>query len=189
MLRICEGSESAVWQLIEKYSSNIVRAVRRRMPDDLRRKVDSTDIAQSVWKSLLRKDHGLDAIATSEQFVALISEMARRKTVENERFHKRTQARDMNREVQLHSKSSDDVAVGGRAASCGLPDRSIPTPSSMAELQESWERCLDASGERARAIVQLRLQQVPDEQIAARLQISVSTVRRIVHNMVESLAS
>jgi DNA-directed RNA polymerase specialized sigma24 family protein len=95
----------------------------------------------------------------------------------------------MNREVQLHSKSSDDVAVGGRAASCGLPDRSIPTPSSMAELQESWERCLDASGERARAIVQLRLQQVPDEQIAARLQISVSTVRRIVHNMVESLAS
>ncbi|MEM9656758.1 MAG: sigma-70 family RNA polymerase sigma factor [Planctomycetota bacterium] len=190
MIRIAQGSDSAVWELVDRYSANIVRAVRRRLSDDLRRKVDSVDIVQSVWKSLLRKDAGMDRISTADEFVAFIVEVARRKTAETERFYKRTLARDTKREVAYNEWTAS--APGAKEKlheSPAPPDARTDTPSTIVEAKENWELCLQASGDRARQIVELRLQQVSDDEIAKRLKISPSTVRRTVSSLLKTLGA
>src|SRR5690348_8316026 len=96
--RIAAGSDEAVWDLIDRYGKNILRAVRGHLSPELRAKVDSVDICQSVWKSLLRKGEGFDHIRTAEEFVAYVAGMARKKALETNRAFKHYQCRRVTRE-------------------------------------------------------------------------------------------
>ena len=188
MIRIAAGSQDAVWEAIEKYSTNIQRAVRRTLSDDLRRKFDSVDIVQSVWKSLLLKDQPLAGLQSPNDFVAYVCRMAQNKVKEANTHYRRVKRRDMRREVPLERPVS---GADGQTAGAGEPrrDPTADAPDAIAQMREKWRDSVAKCGPRTAEIIDLRLQCVPDEMIATQLGISPATVRRDVQRLMETFVA
>lgn len=174
--RISEGSEDAVWEVLERYSTNILRVVRRHLPNELRPKIDSIDIVQSVWKSLLRKGDGFDHISSAEHFVGYIAACARNKVLETHRNYTQHACADIRREVPLTSDQRDNDGALTRVRD--LPDRRADNPGDNATAREKWELAVQRAGERGQRVVQLRLQGMTLDEIAEETGMTKITVRR-----------
>lgn len=185
--RIGEGSDEAVWELLNRYSANILRVVRRHLPAELRPKVDSVDIVQSVWKSLLRKGEGFDHIASAEQFIGYIAGVARYKVFETHRHFTKYAQFDIRREgpLQLAGNRSDDA--GDAIPDCIDPKSEDPADAMHA--RESWEVAMQKAGERGQHLVQLRLQGMTYAEIAEETGLSAITVRRTLASVLTSLTA
>src|SRR5688572_6815628 len=70
------GSQEAAWDLVERYSDEIRRVVRRRLPQDLQAKFDSDDYVQATWLSVFRHRSRLVAYDQPHQFFALVATVA-----------------------------------------------------------------------------------------------------------------
>ncbi len=186
--QIAGGSEAAVWELLERYSKNILRVVRRHLPAEIRGKVDSTDMVQSVWKSLLRHPSRMTEIADPERFVAYLAGMARLKVLETHRHFTQLQAFNVRREVRIDLESRTH-RPGEPAGGDPMADRRSRTPSSIASAREKWSIAVSREGIRGGEILQLRLQGLTHREIANRLALSESTVRRTLHSMLQSLTT
>jgi RNA polymerase sigma factor (sigma-70 family) len=178
------GSEAAVWELLDRYSKNILRVVRRHLPAEIRNKVDSVDIVQSVWKSFLLKDRDLEQAISAERFVAYLAGMARLKVLETHRHFTRREAFDIRREVPLVRQLGGDP----NKEDCFI-DRRCDAPSAVVRAQDNWERAMEKAGDRGQQVVQLKLQGLTLDEIAEQLQLSKSTVRRILDSMLQSLTA
>ena len=185
MQRVAGGSEAAVWQLLDRYSKNILRTVRRHLPTEIRSKVDSVDIVQSVWKSLLRKGPRLDDLATADQLIAYVASMARLKVYETHRHYTKQAKTDVRREVRQAGVVPPETPRTGEAPD--PIDRRASTPSAIVQAQENWECAVKRLGTRAEQVVELRLQGATLDEIAEQLTLSKSTVRRVLASMLNSL--
>lgn len=183
-----QGSEEAVWLLLERYSKNILRVVRRHLPTEIRSKVDSTDIVQSVWKSLIRTGANLDSSATPEQFIAYLAGIARFKVYETHRHYTTMKAYDVKRERSFNSLTSPRDGASTRQQDLDPQDRRAQEPLDIVSTREMWRRAIELSGDRGRRIVELRLQGLTLAEVADRLQISLSTVRRSLDELFTSVA-
>jgi len=187
--RIAGGSDSAVWELLDRYSKNILRMVRRRLPSEIRHKVDSIDIVQSVWKSLLRKGSHLNHAGTAEDFVAYLAGMAKLKVFETHRHFTQCEAFNVRREVPLNPPTA--LGDGGcfDVDSDRRVDRKCDAPSAVVRARENWEQAVEKAGARGQQVVQLKLQGLTLDEIAVRLKLSKSTVRRILDSVLHSLTT
>jgi RNA polymerase sigma factor (sigma-70 family) len=183
MNAVTGGSQEAVWELLDRYSTNILRVVRRHLPDQIRTKVDSVDIVQSVWESLLKHPPEL---VSGEAFMAYLAAMARNKTLETYRHYTQSQARNVSRELPLASASNADT-TRKNSESASLATGPQSSPVAIACARETWSRAVMKHGERAEQVVELRLQGMSLDEIAKHLQVSKSTVRRELQYMLESL--
>jgi RNA polymerase sigma factor (sigma-70 family) len=185
MRRVAGGSEAAVWELLDRYSKNILRTVRRHLPTEIRSKVDSVDIVQSVWKSLLKKGPRLDELATADQLFAYVASMARLKVYETHRHFTKQAKADVRREVR---QTGAIHAEGPRPGETREPvDRRANTPSAIIQAQENWECAAKRLGTRVEQVVELRLQGATLDEIAEQMTLSKSTVRRLLTSMLNSL--
>src|SRR5580704_3948714 len=75
--RVFTGCPGAAEQLQQEYGAHIIRAVRRRLPRQLRPKFDSIDFVQDVWVSFYRAP-GRD-FRDSEHLIAFLSRVAQNK--------------------------------------------------------------------------------------------------------------
>src|SRR5690606_14561829 len=80
------GSQTAISELVAKFTPTIFRAIRRAMVRSSRRSVDSEDIAQSVWRTFFTERQNL-TIDTSAQLHALLKRNATYKTNDLGRRH------------------------------------------------------------------------------------------------------
>ena len=177
-----EGSDEAVWTLLQRYSKNILRVVRRHLPAEIRAKVDSTDIVQSVWKSLLRNETRFDSDCSPDQLIAYLAGMARLKVYETHR-HFTTMKGDVHREQSLSSHAE------GSTEQVEVRDRRTSQPDVIASARDNWTHAIDASGERGRMIVDMRLRGLTLSEISAEMNVSLSTVRRVLDALLQSLST
>ncbi len=187
--QLAEGSGEALAKLMELYSGNILRAVRRSLPQAIRPKVDSIDIFQSVWISVLAKPGRLTELDTPQRMVAYLTSMARLKVLEKYRHFTRSQACDVAREQRM----SDHVEMTGlthhpRPARDVMLDAKHPPASALAEAHEVWKKLLSACDQRDQHVVQLRLSGMSQAEIAEQLQVSTRTVRRSLHRLLHTLS-
>lgn len=184
-----KGSDTAVWELVEQYHKNILRVVRRHLPTEIRSKIDSTDIVQSVWKSFLRNRSTLEHAHSVENFVSYLATMARLKVYETHRHYTQTKAYDIHREDRSNSRAnlSDEEADIDYAKR--LVDRRCDTPSEIIAAQENWHIALERAGDRGHEIIRLRLQGLTLDEVATRLNTSTSTVRRVLDSVLKSLTA
>lgn len=180
---VAAGSQDASWEIIDRYSANILRAVKQRLPAQLSSKVDATDIVQSVWKSLLRRDDVLPHVESPQEFVAYVVRMATYKVLEANRHWHRERC-SIKREQPLAPDSEGDRLARGLGANAS-PRHGSDDPVDIADVRSRWQRSITACGGDISEIINLRLQSVPDEEIASRLGISPSTVRRRVQKLLE----
>ena len=66
------GSEEAAWQLTERYSPHILRVVRWSLPSIIRPKLDSQDLLQSVWATLLLEPEKLRKFEDPKRFMGYL---------------------------------------------------------------------------------------------------------------------
>jgi RNA polymerase sigma factor (sigma-70 family) len=185
MAEVAAGSEEAVMELAETYTPHILRSVRRCMSPKIRPKLDSQDVAQTLWASLLLRRSELLRLKTREQLIAYLVRASRNKVAEKA-VKLRTQKRDIDREEPLGLAGSP---IGNRRVSQGNePCSREPTPSTHASLRERWRKAISTASERDRRIVELVLQRRTYDEIGQILAIHEQTARRAVEKLVQELA-
>ena len=171
--RVRSGNEEAAKELVDTYGASLQRAVRRTLNRRLRRQFDSLDFVQLAWSSVFRVRDGLDRFETPEQLTAFLVKLARNKVCEETRRRLMTEKYNVNRELPLSAlKTEEEPTVAGEGE-----------PMEMAMAREQLEHLVKDKWPRHRRIVELRLEGLGNGEIAERLQIAPSTVRRVLDRL------
>ncbi len=119
------GDEDAAAALYRRYAARLCALAREQLGADLRRRLDSEDIVQSVFRSFFRRSRDGELVVTrSEALWGLLVKIARNKIRGKAAYH-RAQQRDVAREVPL-----DDAELSVDLIAAG------PTPLEAATLAE-----------------------------------------------------
>lgn len=189
MSEVASGSEDAVWKLAETYTPYILRAVRESLSPQMRRRLDSQDLAQTLWASVLLRRDELTRLKTPAELIAFLARAAKNRTIDARRYHLGTQKCNMDRELSLEPFTSDDEE---RPVARPIENRALysrePSPSQYASIREQWGQVMDRASERDRRIMQMRLQGVTFDTIRDRLHIDERTARRAIEHLVSQFS-
>lgn len=175
MSRVRGGSQDAAWELLDQYSDLVLRVVRKRLPQELRRAFDSQDFVQVAWGTIFRHRTRLCRFETPADFIAFLAAVAANKVRAEVRRRLYHQRHNMN-----HERSLDQAADCVLAAS--------PTPSQVAMAREQWFRILDNQPAHYQEIVRLRYLGHRSREIASRVGLDEGTVRRVLRNLFKNAA-
>ncbi len=169
--RIREGSQEAAWELVEQFSPYILRIVRRRLPERLRKKFDSQDFVQAVWASVFTNRSQLTRFHRSEEFVAFVAAVASNKVGMEIRRRFLRQKYNVNLERSLDKITTDQ---GNEFES------RQPRPSQVAVARERWFQMLADQPDHYRQFIEMRYTGATFKEIADELGYQESTVRRAI---------
>lgn len=176
--QIREGSQDAAWELVERFSPYIVRAVRRAMNHNMRSKFSSLDFVQMVWASVFAKSNILMKAKSQEELVRILTATARYKTIDEVRRRTGGGKYSVEHEARLGGSTNDaELTLDDIAAS------KEPRPSEIAVAREQWEQMLEGQPCHYRRIATLRLQGETYKRIAQELDISQRTVQRVLERL------
>lgn len=174
MQQLREGSEEAAWQLVERHGDAIRRAVRRALDRRLRPKFDSLDFVQIVWNSFFRTRDQTDRFTRPEELVAFLVRVTQNKVGMEIRRRLKTEKYDIRREFSLEDLRDDERLE--------LAQRQTP-PIESAIAHEHMDRLVQDQPERDQEIVRLKYEGHSCTEIAHRLKIAESTVRRVLKRL------
>ena len=171
--RICDGSDDAVWEFIDKFGPHVQRAIRQRLHQQMRSKFDSVDFVQMVWASFFTHPKRMASFRDPTQLVKYLVGMAKNKVHQESRRRLEYQAYDLKRERNLEQKNGDDSQ---RLAS-------NQTPSQMAIARERYDDLMREQTERNRQIVKMRISGKTYLEISESLGINERTARQVITEM------
>jgi len=178
--QVAEGSDEAALQLVETYTPFIIRSVRLALSPKLRPKLDSHDIAQALWASLLLGDVDLSRIKTPEALIAFLARAAKNKVASQARRHG-AQKRNIDAEVSQDSRMRENRATD---SSVSALDRD-PTPSKLIAVRERWNHLLAKASERDQRIVEMRIDRKSFDEISLEVNVSQMTARRVIDRIID----
>jgi RNA polymerase sigma-70 factor (ECF subfamily) len=174
--RFQTGDHTALAELYAEYGKVVRDAVRRRLPDQLRKEYDSLDFAQDVWASFCQLPPGKHRFDTPEDLGGFLVRVARNKVIDVCRRRLGTQGYDVTREQPLaRAADGTDTPIAD--------DR--PTPSQWLIAAERWAAITAALPPQHVAVVERLREGFTQQEIAAMTGISDRTVRRIVDRVRE----
>jgi RNA polymerase sigma-70 factor (ECF subfamily) len=173
MRRLREGSESAAWELVERYGNSVQRVIRRSLNEQMRSKFDSIDFVQAVWFSLFRDREKFVGFQSSSQLTAYLMGMAKNKLAHEHRRRLQTQKHDLRREQQVDEQFQITEQ----------PSSNIPRPSQVAQVRELWHLLLANQSEQNQQIAKLRMTGMTFEEIGTQLGINERTARRVIERL------
>jgi RNA polymerase sigma-70 factor (ECF subfamily) len=175
---VLDGSEQAIQELQERYGAHIIRAVRKRLPRQLRSKFDSLDFVQDVWVSFFRT--GEIDFQNPEHLIAFLTRMARNKVIDEARA-RLAKRNDVGREERLDSceKRHETLRLYARDS----------TPSQAAMGRELWDLMLQDQPPVYREVLTLLRDGCKQDEVARRMNLSRRTVQRILYRALERTRS
>ncbi|MGC3969952.1 MAG: sigma-70 family RNA polymerase sigma factor [Pirellulales bacterium] len=176
--RLSSGDAGAAEELLQQFGPVVMRAVRLRLSERLRRDFDSVDLVQAVWASFFVHRDRLGGFNDPNGLCAYLARMAERKVLMAARHENRLK-RGGERRRQLDSTIAESSKMAGRE------DR----PSEIAIAAETWERLISKLSLRDQRILYLRNQGYTRVDIAKELSVAESTVRRVLDDLKKSLES
>jgi RNA polymerase sigma factor (sigma-70 family) len=176
--QVREGSHEAARILEERYGAHILRIVRRKLQKSARTRFDSIDIVQNVWASVFTKPYNLPDVETPEDLATWLGTLASNKATDEGR-QLQTQKRDISREIRI----DEHAAIAGPH-----PISRDPTPSAVAVYHEQLERLVVKQPPKVRRIVELKMQGLTYDEIAAALGLDERTARRVIKRLEEQTA-
>jgi len=156
----------------DQYGPLLERIAAKHMNERLKMRVGPEDVVQSACRTFFRRAKlGQLKLDDSESLWRLLCAITITKVREQARFHSRGK-RSVEREV--HAAGTDDSTHGQfHIAASG------PAPEDEVIFADQFAFILGTLDEEERAIVDLKLQELTQDQIADRLGISERTVRRV----------
>lgn len=173
---VSSGDEKAAESFLQQFGPLVLRTVRLRLSEKLRRDLESVDVVQAVWQSFFGNRDRFDGFQDPKAFCAYLVRMAERKVLMAARRENRLK-RGGNRRQQLDSIVANSSKMAGRES----------TPSQLAVAAETWERLLGELSARDQQILYLRNLGFSRIEIAEKLAIADSTVRRVLDRLKSTL--
>ncbi|MBM4069958.1 MAG: hypothetical protein FJ271_13550 [Planctomycetes bacterium] len=174
MEKVLGHSDAASKELLDRYQSTLLRAIRRRLNRKIRSKFDSLDFAQDVWASFFADLPQEKSFARPEDLVAYLSALAENKVIEAVRQRLLLQKYNVTRE-----RSLDDSREVDKEQLIG-PQRS---PQDAVAGDEEWQEFLRKQPLVYRRIYSLLRDGTETKKIANELAISERTVLRVVNRL------
>ncbi len=167
------GDAHEVQRFCTQYGELLCRFADQRLPHRLRRRIGPEDVVQSVYRTFLRRARGGEFhLDDSAGLWRLLCAITLTKVREQERFHLRWK-RGLDQEVPLGQTSG--AGVGMHA-----PLAPGPSPAEAAEFADQFHQLIAGLADEERQIVDLKLQEFTNKEVAQRLSCSERTVRRLL---------
>ncbi len=166
-------SDAAAATLVERYQDFLLAVVRSYMGEPLRRRFDSIDFTQDVWGSFFRCYPTMDGLNDPDNLEALLRTIARNKVIDGTRRNVKTKA-----EKDIRERSLPTENKGGEP-----PADVAGTASQVAQANETRALMFDRVKNQPphyRRVIELRLDGLTIEEIAAAVEKNEKTVRRII---------
>jgi RNA polymerase sigma-70 factor (ECF subfamily) len=154
------------------------------LPAAVRQKLDSQDIAQTLWASILLGHTDLAKLESSDQLIAFLCRAAKNKVIDKTR-RLNTKKFAVSREKSLN-QSASKANAGSYAA--GLWSNGS-TPIEHVSVREQWQHILSCASERDRQIIEMRIKGCSFGDISQEVQVGEMTARRVVERVVEQLSA
>ncbi|HVS38150.1 MAG TPA: sigma-70 family RNA polymerase sigma factor [Gemmataceae bacterium] len=168
------GDDRIAGEFWEQYGEPLQRFADKRLAASVRRRIGPEDVVQSACRTFLRRAKGGEFhMPDAEALWRLLCAITLSKVREQTRFHLR-QKRGLDREQPLAVPAGESSAAGFETAD------PRPTPADAAEFADWFEKALAGLDEEEQQVVDLKLQELTNEEVADRLGSSERTVRRIV---------
>jgi RNA polymerase sigma-70 factor (ECF subfamily) len=170
------GDKDASREVCALYGESLERIAARRLPGALRARVGPEDVVQSVCRTFFRRARGGEfQLADTEALWRLLCAITLTKVRAQARHHLR-QKRGLDRETDAADEGAAVAAPG-------------PTPAQAAEFADQFQHLLSGLDAEAQAVVDLKLQDFTQAEIADRLGCSERTVRRVLKRLQDHLAA
>jgi RNA polymerase sigma factor (sigma-70 family) len=169
-----EGNGKIVQEFCEQYGGLLHKLAEKHLPGALRRRVGPEDVVQSACRTFLRRAQGGEfQIEDSEGLWRLLCAITLTKVREQARFHLR-QKRGLDKEIPMALPKGDSSAVGFAPADSGA------SPAEAAEFADQFQQLIGSLDDEERQVIDLKLQECTNEEVAERMGCSERTVRRIL---------
>lgn len=166
------GDSRAAAELHDRYLQRLIRLAQSRLSPQLRRRVAAEDVVQSAFRSFfVRAREGQFELQRSGDLWRLLA------AITIKRVH---------RQLERHTAARRDVQLELHPNNLDLPVEAMahePSADIVAAIVEQVENVMQATDERTRRALQLRLQGYAIDEIAANLERSQRTVRRLLNNV------
>ena len=181
IVRAKAGDEVAVEDLLHRFENEVRMVVRGRLPRALRSQFDSMDFVQAVWTSVLTKDGpDLSRFDSSRRLMGYLAGVARNKVIEEHRRRTQTHKYNLKREEPLYVRRGNREIPREVAAS-------DPSPSQDAQAHDRLAQLLQGRSTQERQVVELRRRGLTFAEIAEKLGVHESAVRRIIDGIRQGL--
>ena len=181
------GDSSAMDALYRRYIERVHSIVRARLGRELRSKLDSWDVVQTVLLESLRDLHQFEYKAEGD-FLNWLSRIVENRIRDKIDFF-RAAKRDLSREQPLDVAGADSTSGGEGLA---LADRHAATPSQNVRAREEMEmleRALDSlSPEHREVVILAKYEGLSYQEIAERLGKTSAAVRMLLARALASLS-
>ncbi|MBY0514159.1 MAG: sigma-70 family RNA polymerase sigma factor [Gemmataceae bacterium] len=176
-----DGDPSAVRAFCDRYGDALRRIADLRLPANRRRRVGADDVVQSACCTFLRRVRaGEFHLPDSAALWQLMCAITLTKLREQARFHLR-QKRGLAREEDVNAPP-DASGPGSDAAGRD------PGPAEAVEFADHLQQLISSLDPEEQAVVNLKLQDCTNEQVADQLGVSERTVRRVLKRVQARLA-
>ncbi len=172
--------ETVTFEFCERYGTALERLAGRHLVTGLRQRLDPEDVVQSVYRTFFRRaSDGQFQLSDRSDLWRLLCVITLTKVRAQARRQLR-QKRNINKEVRL------DPSSGGKEGP-GDPAGAGPSPDESAEFADQFDQVMASFTDEERRIVEFKLQERTNDEVAALVGCSERTVRRILKSMQERL--
>ncbi len=164
------GDEAVIAEFYDDFGPALERLADRHIAEALRRRFGAESVVQSACRTFLRRAGAQEfALADTRDLWNLLCAITLNKVHDQVRFHMRRRRR-ADRDVEIHSEGRVATKMASGA----------PGPDDALVFAEELQRFLDGLTEEDRRVVDLKLQERSNSEIAAELGCCERTVRRIL---------
>jgi RNA polymerase sigma factor (sigma-70 family) len=169
---LAEGDSNSYTELWKRYGARLQRLAESRLPAGLKRRVDADDVVQSACRSFFRRATGGQLrLVDAESLWHLLCAITMNKVNMQIRRHMR-QRRGLDREQRLEAVTDDGCSMD--------PTCDDPLPDEVVVFADQVEQILSSLDSQERLVVQLKLEDMTNDEIAGRLGCSERTIRRLI---------
>jgi RNA polymerase sigma factor (sigma-70 family) len=170
---LLDGDEPTVAEFWEQYGQRLNRLAERHLSPRLNRRVGADDVVQSVCRTFFRRAReGQFELSDAEALWRLLCVITLTKCRLIARFHGRGRRR-LDREQPLDGTLEDGVAPCEAASGDLAPDQAV-------EMHDELQRLLSALDPEEQQLLNLKLQEMTNGEIARHIGCSERTVRRVL---------
>lgn len=170
------GDETVIAEFYNAHGRTLRAIAESKLASGMRRRVSPSDVVQSVFRTFFRRaEEGRFEFEDSEKLWSLMCAITLTKVREQVRYHERKQ-RDYRRETHPDDSTAQGAGFDISMETELSPEAAVVFADLFHQLTESLEK-------EEQQVVQLKLDDRTNDEIAEALEISERTVRRILKRL------
>jgi RNA polymerase sigma factor (sigma-70 family) len=174
------GDREVVQEFVRQYGSVLQHVAERHLPRGVRQRVGPEDVVQSACRTFLRRAQGGEFhLDDSEGLWRLLCAITLTKAREQTRFHLRKK-RSLERELPL---------AGADSGAQIEPAAAAVSPLDAAAFADQFQKLVGTLNDEEQQVLDLKLQDFTNDDVATRLSCSERTVRRILKRVQSALTT